>query len=118
MNLMLDSDVATVLQRLAELEVQIGPDEVANLIEVFSTTARARLDRLAEAAAAGDGLRAAEVAHRLRGSVGTYGAPDLSDLVADLEERCRAGISPDALRTSVAEVQGRLSLILAALADR
>lgn len=114
----MESDPEAVVRLLAQLEGQIGADGVAPLIDLFSTSAQSRLERLDEAAAAGDATQAALLAHSLAGSVGTMGAPQLRDLLRELEQRCRTGVDPDDLRASVADMRERFNQILDALADR
>jgi HPt (histidine-containing phosphotransfer) domain-containing protein len=112
------SDLEAVLGRFTQLEAQIGPEELGALVAVFTNSARSRLDGLEEAAADDDLARAADLAHSLAGSVGSYGGAALVDLLRDLERRCRGGIDGDALAAAVALVRATFSPILAALGDR
>lgn len=91
--------------RLAE---SIAPDRLARLLGLFAATCREQRAALAEADSP---ARVASIAHRLKGSAGTYGYPALSAAAAALEAAAGRGGPPPAalLRAVDAELEAALA---------
>ena len=100
----------SVLDGLRDLREPGQPDPLAELIELFLKDARPRLDKMREAAEAGDWAKLAASAHTLKGSASNLGARRLSSLNATLEKQARANDSSQAPAT-LAEVQSEFDSV-------
>ena len=76
---------------LAQLEEDVGPEMLPEVLTTFLLEAERRLDLLAAQVAAGDTRGAALEAHALKGSSGTFGAMALHQAVQEMERCGRAG---------------------------
>lgn len=96
---------AAAAPRLAD---SVAPDRLARLLDLFAATCREQRAALADA---GNSARVASIAHRLKGSAGTYGFTALSAAAAALEEAADRGDPPPAalLRAVDAELEAALA---------
>jgi CheY-like chemotaxis protein/HPt (histidine-containing phosphotransfer) domain-containing protein len=76
---------------LAQLEEDVGSELMPELLVTFIDEGARRLRLLEERVNAGDAAGAADQAHALKGSSGTFGAMALRQSVHDLEQLGRAG---------------------------
>jgi HPt (histidine-containing phosphotransfer) domain-containing protein len=76
--------------------------EVRELVETFLAENERRREPLRAAAAVGDLVALASIAHATIGSAGSFGAPRLHDLAVTLEERALAGATAEAARLAAA----------------
>lgn len=76
-----------------ELLAAYGPDQsrIAKLLELYRTTSAQNLEDLEMAMAQGDGERARDVAHELKGASNMIGAYPMGERALGLEEALRAG---------------------------
>ncbi len=95
----------------AELSEMIGEDGVMDMVAIFETETRRRVDRLA----AGDQDLATQMRemHTLKGAAGTVGAPRLTALGRRFEEAAGKGIAPR--RADVAAIEPELDAYLASV---
>lgn len=111
----------TVLDRsvLADLRRMTDAGILADLIGDFVDEARARVSRLAAAAARGDGATVADEAHALKSSAGTYGAAQIARLAADIEaaQLAAAGSAVQALVRTLPALVEATATDLAAYAE-
>ncbi len=76
---------------LERLEQDTSPAVIKDLVKTFILETMARLDRIAEAARAGDIATLEREAHSLKGSAGTFGAPRLEARAQAIEFACKEG---------------------------
>ena len=81
----------TALDSMAELQGGDSGDIVAELIYIFTSEARPRMDRIRAAVAAGDAEELRREAHGLKGSSASLGAMALAEVARTLEEGGSAG---------------------------
>ncbi len=81
----------TVLRSLKRLAPPDKPQALVELIETFLESTAARLPDLQAAVARGDSKMAAQIAHSLKGSTGSFGALRLSGLLGQLEALSKSG---------------------------
>jgi HPt (histidine-containing phosphotransfer) domain-containing protein len=97
---------------LAQLEEDVGSDLMPEILTTFLREGERRLRLLQERVGAGDAAGAADQAHAIKGSAGTFGAMALRQAVHELEQVGRAG---DAAR--VAALLPEVSRRMAATCD-
>lgn len=75
----------------------LGRDTLEELARLFEAEARTALTALQAAAAAGDGMRVSQLAHKLRGAAGNLGLVQVVQTCAKLEQRHQpeAGVSEE-----------------------
>ncbi|MPY93210.1 MAG: response regulator [Acidimicrobiia bacterium] len=85
-----------------EVRLLAGPEagEIDKILDLFTTSARSRLDVLRTASAQGDFAAAASAAHALRGSGAALGTPRLVGACSAVEEAARREDGP-ALATAI-----------------
>ena len=88
---------------LAHLTAAIGEDAVRQTFEVFSRETEARLELFRQFTEGNDRELIEIEAHALKGSAGTLGAVEMSDIARLIEQRA-ARISADELREAVAQL--------------
>ena len=71
----------------------LADEDTLPLLVEFVGKLPEKLTELQCAASGGDAQKLAALAHRLRGSAGLYGYPELSELCGDLEKSCKANAS-------------------------
>ncbi|WP_295446676.1 hybrid sensor histidine kinase/response regulator [uncultured Thiodictyon sp.] len=76
---------------LAQLEEDVGPELLPEILTTFLQETERRLALLEARVLAGDALGAADEAHALKGSSGTFGAMALRQAVHEMELSGRAG---------------------------
>ena len=81
----------TALDSMAELQEGESGDIVAELIYIFTSEARPRMDRIRAAIGKGDAEELRREAHGLKGSAASLGARALAEVARTLEEGGRAG---------------------------
>ncbi|MCK6480879.1 MAG: Hpt domain-containing protein, partial [Planctomycetes bacterium] len=79
------------LDSIAELGEGEEGDIIAELVYIFSSEARPRMERLRAALAARDAEEVRREAHGLKGSAASIGAKALAEIARTLEEGGRAG---------------------------
>ncbi len=94
-----------------------GPEVVRDILEDYLQETPLVVEDLGDALSHGDCDRAAELAHRLRGSCLSLGANRLGARCAALEEHCRASLIPSpivyaAVVADFAETRRALNLML------
>lgn len=89
--------------------------DLADLIPLFIDDLETRVQELREAFEAEDLDRVRTVAHKVRGSAGGYGFPDLTDLAGQVEDSIRSGCDAQAVGEDLGELVG---LCLAAINGR
>ncbi len=77
--------------------------DIGDLIPFFIDELAGRLREIESSFEAGDGQTLQEVAHKVRGSAGGYGYPDLTDIASLVEDSLRDGVSLDDVRVQVEE---------------
>lgn len=94
---------------LAQLEEDIGSELMPEILVTFVEETSRRLRLLEERVSAGDAAGAADQAHALKGSSGTFGAMALRQTIHEMEQAGRAGdlerlvaLIPEALRRMAA----------------
>jgi HPt (histidine-containing phosphotransfer) domain-containing protein len=97
--------------RLREFREEFGPEMVAQVIEIFSSDARLRLERLTAKLAAGNARELADEAHGLKGSCYNVGARQLGDLCLLLEDYGKSGTLEGA-QVVLAELAPKLMQVL------
>lgn len=102
---------AETLSQLRELAAR-DPSGIAELVGMFLSDARERIDSAATAAARGDLTAVSHTAHSLQGSSGNLAATAMRVLCAELEEACADGDG-----TVVAEIIARLDSEFEQVAD-
>lgn len=85
-----------VLREFLELLGPDGPHLLRGVVETYLREAPPVVEDLGEALSRGDHSRAAWLAHRLKGSCLSIGASRLAARCSDLEELCRAEVTPAA----------------------
>jgi signal transduction histidine kinase/CheY-like chemotaxis protein len=103
--------------RLAGLEAKIAPPKFTAMISAFLENADQRLQRMAEAHAAGDMEMLEREAHSLAGAAGNVGTLRLAAAARRIEAACRAG-EPDTLEWELDELQQSVPVAQRALSDR
>jgi CheY-like chemotaxis protein len=94
-------------------------DLLAELADLFRTSAPALVAEVRNAAARGDAPAMTRAAHTLRGMVGNFGAPRTMHLAQDIEDRGREGNLADAearaadLERAVSHLAARLEALVA-----
>jgi HPt (histidine-containing phosphotransfer) domain-containing protein len=92
----------------------LAEEEFVELVRLFLETAGKDTDHLNEACLKGDTVKAAELAHSLKGSSGNLGFEELSKLSSNAEEKARAeDLSSfndliESMRKQIAEIQACL----------
>jgi two-component system, sensor histidine kinase and response regulator len=76
---------------LTQLEEDVGTPLLPDILGTFLAESERRLGLLAARVAAGDAKGAADEAHALKGSAGTFGAMALRQAVFEMEQAGRAG---------------------------
>jgi len=76
---------------LAQLEDDLGAELLPEVLSTFLTETARRLGLLEARVCAGDALGAADEAHALKGSAGTFGAMALRQAVDEMERSGRSG---------------------------
>ncbi len=71
-----------------------NPKSLDSIMVTYRRSLPEKARGLAEAYGKGDLIGMASLAHKLRGSAGMYGLPQLSETASRLEEACRAGQTP------------------------
>jgi hypothetical protein len=79
---------------LAQLEEDVGSELMPEILMTFIDEGARRLRLLEERVNAGDAAGAADQAHALKGSAGTFGAMALRQAVHEIEQLGRAGDAP------------------------
>ncbi|AWK84932.1 response regulator [Azospirillum thermophilum] len=90
----------------------LAPAVAERLASLFVTVAHGLDAALCDAQKAGDRDEMERIAHRLRGSAGTYGYPRLAGAAAALERDLRHGVDGERLMTAVAEVRAALGSVV------
>ncbi len=85
-----------VLREFLDLLGPEGPQLLRGVVETYLRETPPVVEDLGEALSRGDHSGAAWLAHRLRGSCLSIGASRLASRCADLEELCRAEVTPAA----------------------
>jgi HPt (histidine-containing phosphotransfer) domain-containing protein len=100
------------------LQMPGEPDVVAELADLFRTTAAPLLDEIGAAVTQADATALRQAAHTLKGTSANLGAKMLAAWAADLEKLGRAGTTDGAeallppLRAEFARVDAELSILL------
>jgi len=84
-------------EALEQLRESVGPEELSRLLERFAGETRKRLLRIAEALRLEDLEALEEEAHTLKGSAATFGAAELGQRAAAVEQACLDGDGPRAI---------------------
>jgi HPt (histidine-containing phosphotransfer) domain-containing protein len=82
---------------LENLRESVEPDDFARLIDQFAGETRKRLLHIAEALRLKDLEALEEEAHTLKGSAATFGAAELRERAAAIEQACLDGDGPRAI---------------------
>ena len=85
-----------------QLEEQLGRDGLGALVRRFLDGAPERLAKLQDAAAAGDAARLREEAHSMKGAARSFGAAEMGELSARLEQDATSGSTEQAEELVVA----------------
>lgn len=100
----LDGGEAMAARRLAALEQVMGREALAALARRFVEQAEDSAAGIAAAVEAGDGERAASLAHSLRSSSAQFGLHGLAEAAGRMEEACRRGRARDTLSELAREI--------------
>jgi HPt (histidine-containing phosphotransfer) domain-containing protein len=104
------------MQALVELSNQSGGTLLNAMIDAFLTEERpTALAQLRQATAANDMPALAQAAHKLRGSLTTFGATRLAALCAQLESKAKAGALPEPA-AALRQLESELATVSQALA--
>lgn len=76
---------------LVQLEEDVGSDQLSEILLTFLRESERRVSLLEARVSANDPQGAADQAHALKGSAGTFGAMELRKIVYDIEQAGRAG---------------------------
>jgi HPt (histidine-containing phosphotransfer) domain-containing protein len=103
------------LKELA-LELEMEPDEIRELLEIFLESSESDIDRLQQALTEGDAKQAADAAHSIKGASANLGFMDIFSVAKNLEQKARdnslEGLSDEALT-----LKNQLSVISKSLDD-
>jgi two-component system sensor histidine kinase BarA len=103
----------TAIDRLLQIG---GPDLLRRMIEAYLGTSPERLTAALEGYASGDLQAVERAAHSLKSSSANFGAEDLVDLVATIEQRATEG-EARALEPLMEELPGRFEAVCRSLED-
>jgi signal transduction histidine kinase/CheY-like chemotaxis protein len=115
------SEAENIRDWVGGMSASVGGDhgKLAEILHNFADRLPAQLEKMEQAASAGDARNLARLAHSLKGSSATLGANQLAALCAEVEERAREARPPDihdlhAHAGAVSSVMRELSAELAA----
>jgi HPt (histidine-containing phosphotransfer) domain-containing protein len=111
MNLNRSSDLTSFENRLKQLTRTLPAERIRALVKLYLDDSFRRVERLREAAAAGDCATLSDVAHSLRGSSLHFGSDRLVELATGLEAlgEARAPEGAGALLEELSEELDRIS---------
>ncbi len=104
-----DDPIHEAVRAIGEHARRANLDRAAQLAEALSSAGTGRLDRAGRVAAA-------DVAHQLVGSAGTFGFRDVSQIAVELEQFFTAGVDGD--ERQLADARDQLRMIEEQLAAR
>jgi CheY-like chemotaxis protein len=115
------SEAENIRDWVGGMSASVGGDhgKLAEILHNFADRLPAQLEKMEQAASAGDARNLARLAHSLKGSSATLGANQFAALCAEVEERAREARPPDihdlhAHAGAVSSVMRELSAELAA----
>jgi PAS domain S-box-containing protein len=95
----------------------LSSDLMPVVVATFVTEAKERIDKITEAANAGDAARAGLEGHALKGSAMTFGATGLHEIALAIELAGKSG-SIDSIRASLDQLHARGETVISALRAR
>ena len=92
-------------------------EDLADLIPMFIDELETRVQQLRDAFETQDAQTLREVAHKVRGSAGGYGFPDLTDFAGQVEDALRSGAATTEIHEELGELLGLCQAAIQGRAD-
>lgn len=98
---------------------ELGDDDfsLADLITTFAESARETMEEIQKAVESDDGATVRALAHRLKGSGASMGAPRVTGICRELESHADGELDGAAAALTLEQLRAEIDAVLVALAD-